>query len=91
MLKMELWSNSVPRVELDQRARAARLRLEQVERLLVPRAALVAFRLRRVLCLFGFGRARAGKGWQSSRTQGRLSDRRPRIPQIYRTWAPAPG
>jgi hypothetical protein len=30
----------VPRVELDRRAREARLRLERIERLLMPRAAM---------------------------------------------------
>ncbi|HEY1260241.1 MAG TPA: hypothetical protein VGF34_13420 [Stellaceae bacterium] len=89
MLKLGLWSNSVPRVELDHRARAARLRLENVERLLVPGTALTAFRFRRVFCLFGFGRA--GKAWRSSRTHGPLSGRRPRIPQIYRGCASAAG
>ena len=42
MLKVELWNKTVPRVELDQQARQARLQLEQIERLLVPRAELVA-------------------------------------------------
>jgi len=32
MLKAELWNKSVPRVELDQRARDARLRLERIGR-----------------------------------------------------------
>ena len=41
-MKLDLWNKSVPRVELDQRARAARLRLERMERLLVPRAAVAA-------------------------------------------------
>jgi hypothetical protein len=40
MLKANLWSKSAPRVELDRRARETRLRLEQIERLLVPRAAM---------------------------------------------------
>ena len=43
MLKAELWNKSVPRVELDQRARDARLRLERIGRQLVPRAASTAF------------------------------------------------
>ena len=38
MLKVDLWNKSVPRVELDQRARDARLQLERIERLLVPAA-----------------------------------------------------
>jgi hypothetical protein len=41
-----LLSKSVPRVELDQRSREARLRIERIERLLVPRAAVTHSRLR---------------------------------------------
>ena len=55
MLRTNLWNKSVPRVELDQRARDARLRLEQLERLLAPRAAAARSWLRRVVCLFSFG------------------------------------
>ena len=39
MLKVAVWNKSVPRVELDQRVRDARLQLERMEQLLVPRAA----------------------------------------------------
>jgi hypothetical protein len=55
MLKETLWSQSVPRIELDQRARDARLRLERIERLLVPRASVTDSWFRRALCLFSFG------------------------------------
>jgi hypothetical protein len=34
MLRANLWNKSMSRVELDQRARDARLRLERIERLL---------------------------------------------------------
>jgi hypothetical protein len=45
MLKANLWK-SVPKVELDQRARDGRLQLERIERLLVvPRAAVMRSRL----------------------------------------------
>ena len=44
--KPNLLSKSVPRVELDQRSREARLRIERIERLLVPRAAVTHSRLR---------------------------------------------
>ena len=37
MARIKPCSNSVPRVELDHRARDARLRLVRIERLLVPR------------------------------------------------------
>jgi hypothetical protein len=40
MPSKNLWNANVPRVELDQRVRDARLRLERIERLLVPRAAV---------------------------------------------------
>jgi len=59
-----LWNRSVPRVELDQRAREARLRLEQLERL-VPRTFATGSWLRRILCLVG-GRL-FGKDGQSNR------------------------
>ena len=84
MWKAILCNKSVPRVEIDQRARDARLRLEQIERLLVSRAALTASSLSRVLCLFGF--ARPGEGWRASRTPGPLNNRWPRVPQIDPGW-----
>lgn len=87
MLKENLWSQSVPRVELDQRARDARLRLEQIERLLVLGAAVTGPSLRRVLYLFGF--ARPGEGWRASRTPGPLNNQRPRVPQIHPGWIPS--
>jgi hypothetical protein len=37
MPRKNLWNANLPRVELDQRVRDARLRLERIERLLVPR------------------------------------------------------
>jgi hypothetical protein len=36
MFSKNLWDKSVPRVELDQRARDARLRLNLIERLALP-------------------------------------------------------
>jgi hypothetical protein len=47
MLRASLSNKSVSRVELDQRARDARLRLERIERLLVLRAAVTDTWLRR--------------------------------------------
>jgi hypothetical protein len=49
MLKAERWNNSVSRVELDHRARAARLRLERNAELLIPVTAARASWLRRLL------------------------------------------
>jgi hypothetical protein len=84
MLRANLWNNSVSRVELDQRARETRLRLERIERLLVLRAAVTDIRLRRVLWLFSFGRS--GEGSRARRTRGALSNQRPRPPQIQEVW-----
>ena len=82
MLKAILCNRSVSRVEIDQRARDARLRLEQIERLLVSRAPVTASSLSRVLCFFGF--ARPGEGWRASRTRGPLNNQRPRVPKFIR-------
>ena len=46
MRRIEFWSWSLPRAELDQRSREARLRLEQLERLLVRARASVLRRRR---------------------------------------------
>lgn len=48
MARQNFCSNSVPRVELDQRAREARLRLVRVERLLVRRVRRRRFQLVRL-------------------------------------------
>ena len=82
--KENLCSNSVPRVELDHRARDARLRLVRIERLLVPRAGK-GFRLVR---LFVWRLYREPKG---ERTQGSLS--RPRggsMPEIDSAYLACP-
>jgi hypothetical protein len=44
-----LWSPSAPKVEVDQRSRETRLRVERVERLLVPRARPTRSWLRQVV------------------------------------------
>jgi hypothetical protein len=79
MLRAKLSNKSVSRVELDQRARDARLRLERIERLLVLRAAVTNSWLRR----FSFGRY---TGAQGRRTRRPLSNRRPSRPQIHQGW-----
>jgi hypothetical protein len=87
MPNANLWDRSVPRVELDQRAREARLRLERLERLLVPRVAVNGLWLRRALslCLRSDGR-----GGQTRRTRGPLSNRQPDpMPEIGRGWSPS--
>jgi hypothetical protein len=75
VLKAMLCNKSLPQVEIDQRARDARLRLHRIERLLVPRAAVTSSWLKRALCLFRFGRY--GKGIRGYRTRGPLRNRRP--------------
>ena len=86
-MKLDLWNKTMPRVELDQRARDARLRLERMERMLVPRAAVAAWWFRRVLCPFSF--ERPGEASRPSRTRGPLISRRPRVPQILQGWVPS--
>jgi hypothetical protein len=84
MLKVDLWNKSVPRVELDQRARDARLRLERVERLLVPHDAATRSPLRRLLYLCSGVFASASR---ERRPRGPLSNRRPaRTPTIHDIW-----
>jgi hypothetical protein len=56
MPRTNLWSQSVPRIELDQRSREARLRLEQADRLFMLPATVTHFGLRRLLYLFRVGR-----------------------------------
>ena len=75
MPKISMWSQSVPRVELDQRSREARLRLERIERLLIPRGAERHSRLRRVFYFCSVVIYRSAL--QESRVRGPLSDRRP--------------
>ena len=87
MLKALLYDKSASRIEIDQRARDARLRLEQIERLLAPRAAVTAWCARRVLYLFSF--ATPGDGWRASRTRRPLNTRRPHVPQIHPGWVPS--
>src|SRR5215472_10374574 len=74
------WSRNVPRIELDQRSREARLRLEEIERLVVskPRPA----RLRRIFYVL---RIRSSRGApQQNRRREPLSDRRPsRMPTVF--------
>jgi hypothetical protein len=70
MSKVDRWYSSMPRVEINWRARETRLRLEQLGRLLVPRGAVTVSWLKRAICLFSFGRY---ERTQARRTQGPLS------------------
>jgi hypothetical protein len=82
MARKNLWNVNVPRVELDQRVRDARLRLERIERLLVPHAAAANSWLRRVFYIFRLGiYSNASPGKQ---TTGPLSNQRPsRLPTTH--------
>ena len=69
-----VWHKSVPRVELDHRARDARNRLVQVERLLVPRAMMLGSWLSPSVRLLG---SRAGGSRRSdARERGSQTDPR---------------
>ena len=74
MARRKLWSNSVSRVELDHRARDARIRLFRIERLFLPRAAVAGFWLSPLSRLLG-SRA-GGKGRRGGRGSGSRSDSR---------------
>ena len=60
MPRTKLWSHSVPRVELDQRSREARLRLERIERQPFPCTVATRSRLRRFLLAISRERAVSG-------------------------------
>jgi hypothetical protein len=75
MPRINFWSQSLSRTELDQRSREARLRLERIERLLISRAAVRPSRRRRFLSLLSLGEY--GGRPQRSRVRGLMSDRRP--------------
>ena len=74
MARPNLLRKSLPRVELDHRARDARLRLVRLERLLVPHAAMPDFRFGPLIRFLG---ARAGgNGRRGGRGSGSQSDSR---------------
>jgi hypothetical protein len=76
---------SVPRVELDQRSREARLRFERVDQLFIVRATVTPSRLRRLLYLFTVGRY--GELPQEGGVKEPLSDRWPsRLPMLLGLW-----
>jgi hypothetical protein len=67
MLRTNLWNDSVSRVVLDHRSREAHLQLERLERLLVPRAAVVASWFGRLLCPFPAPIFMAARGERAGR------------------------
>ena len=56
MPRTNLWSQSVTRVEIDQRSRAARLRFERIDQLFIVRPTTGHSRLRRLLYVLTVGR-----------------------------------
>ena len=56
MPRINLWSQSAPRAEIDQRSREARLRFEFIVRLFMLRDPATPFRLRRRLYSITVGR-----------------------------------
>jgi hypothetical protein len=80
--RINVWSQNVPRVELDQRSREARLRFEQIDRLFILRATVTHSRLRRLLYLLRLDRyARLSR---QGGVEDLLSDRWPsRLPMLF--------
>ena len=85
MPRSNLWSESVPRVEIDQRSREARLRFERIDRVFILRATVTHSRLRRLLYLFRVGRY--GGLPQEGGGEELLGDRGPsRLPMLFGLW-----
>lgn len=75
------WSNSVPRVEIDHRAREARLRIERIEQLFVRSQAKRSW-LRSVL--FGLRLGGSRYRLRAGQNTGPLRPRQPRQRRIHR-------
>src|SRR5215472_15309251 len=85
MPRSNLWSESVPRVELDQRSREARLRFERIDRVFILRATVTHSRLRRLLYLMTVGRY--GGPPQEGVVKDPLSKQwRSRLPMLFGLW-----
>jgi hypothetical protein len=83
--RINLWSRSVSRAELDQRAREARLQFEQIDRLIILRDTVMLSRLRRLLYVFTVGRY--GALPQEGGVKELPSDRWPsRLPMLLGIW-----
>ena len=82
MPRTNLWSQSVSRIEIDQRSREARLRFEQADRLLVLSATVTHVWLRGLLYLFTIGRY--GSLAQEGGVKELVGDRWPsRLPMLF--------
>jgi len=85
MPRSYMWSQSLPRIELDQRSREARLRFERIDRLFIVRTTVTHFRLRRLLHLLAVGRY--GGLPQDSAGKELLGNRwPPRLPMLFGLW-----
>jgi hypothetical protein len=85
MSRTNLWSQSVSRIDIDQRSREARLRFEQTDRLFVLSATVTHSWLRRLLYLFTI---RRHNGLPPERkAKELLSDRWPSgLPMLLGLW-----
>ena len=81
MPKANPWSNSVPWVEIDDRAREARLRFERMEQLFVYPQAKRSW-LRRVLFGLRLGRSRYRS--RAGQNNSPLRARQPRLRRVHR-------
>jgi hypothetical protein len=85
MPRTNLWTQSVSRIELDQRSREARLRFEQTDRLFVLSGTVTHSWLRGLLSLFTVGRY--GGLPQEGGVKEPLSDRwLSRLPMLLGIW-----
>jgi hypothetical protein len=85
MPKANQWNCSAPRVELDHRARQARLRLEQIEQLIALHQAAKTSWFRRILSCFTVTMDEDRS--RSRQTSRPLSNRRPPPRRTYKAWA----
>lgn len=79
------WNHSAPRVELDHRARQARIQLDLVEQMIVLRPAAGNSLFRRILSHFSL--AMVERRPQASQTRGPLSNRRPPLQRPHQAWS----
>jgi hypothetical protein len=85
MPRTNRWNQSVPRVELNQRSREARLRFERIDRLFILRDIVTDSPLRRLLYVFTVGRY--GALPQEGGVKELPSDRWPsRLPMLLGIW-----
>jgi hypothetical protein len=85
MPRANLWSRSLPRIELDRRSREARLRFERIDRLFILPATVTPSRLRRLVYFFTVGRY--GAPPQEGGVKDLLSDRWPSgLPVMLGLW-----